>query len=646
VKAAADTRYAAVDAAIEAMLAAVGRHVVIGIPLGTGKPNAFVNALYRRALSDPGLRLEIFTALTPTIPEGRSLLERRFLGPLVDRLYRDYEPLEYATAMRAGRLPPNVTVTEFYFSPGAWLHSDYAQQHYVSENYSHVTRALIARGVNVVAQAIAAREVGGERRYSFGSNPDLILDLVRELPEGRRPFVVGQVSEAMPYMTNDAEVSAGFFDAIIEAQSVAAPLFAVPNKPVGLVDYAIATHVASLIADGGTLQIGIGSHGDAIAHILRLRQQDNATYRQLVERLVGPGQRRLRSSLGIETAPFVDGLYGSSEMLVEGLLHLIDAGVLKRGVASVGDPARSVVLHGGFFIGSPEFYRRLHALNDDERDAIEMTGIRFVNTLDDDFAGKVQRRAGARFVNSAMMVTLDGSVVSDARADKRVVSGVGGQHDFVAMAQRLPGARSVIVVPSIRVRGGRAQSNIVFDYAHVTVPRQFRDIVVTEYGAADLRAVSDRDVFVRLIGIADSRFQPELLRRAQAAGKVEPGYRIPDALRNNFPARIEAQLADVRAQLPHFPLTSDFTDAEGRIAVALDWLKTQKDSRLRLCKLVLGAPGARDEDRDALARLDLARARGVEEHIARRLLLAALEATRSARPLVRIQPSQPIQNEK
>ena len=79
--------HADIEACVDRVLAAVGREIVLGVPLGIGKPNRFVNALWRRALADPGLKLQIFTALTPALPSGRSLLERRFIGPLHERLY-------------------------------------------------------------------------------------------------------------------------------------------------------------------------------------------------------------------------------------------------------------------------------------------------------------------------------------------------------------------------------------------------------------------------------------------------------------------------------------------------------------------------------------------------------------------------------
>jgi acyl-CoA hydrolase len=570
------------------------------------------------------------------VPVGRSLLEKRFLEPFAARMYSGYESLEYGSAVRAGSLPPNIEVAEFYFAPGSYLGSPYAQQQHVCANYSHAVQALVDRGVNVVAQAVARKETNGVLRYSVGSNPDLIFDLVQQLGADRRPVLVAQVTPAMPFMPNHAETGVEFWDAIVDESGhrEPSPLFAVPNKPVGLVDYAIATHVASMIPDGGTLQIGIGSLADAVAHSIGLRQTDNDSFRSLVDELVGEQEQSLRASLPIEKGRFDEGLYGCSEMLVEGLMHLIDAGVLKRRVRGAQSPDGKVFLHAAFFLGSNGMYRRLRALTEEESAGIAMTGVRFVNTLDDDFASKCEQRRNGRFVNSAMMVTLDGACISDALQGKRVVSGVGGQHDFIGMAQRLPGARSIMMLPSTRTKAGATASNIVFEYPHITIPRQFRDIVVTEYGGADLRGASDRNVMCRLLNIADSRFQQALLRQAQAARKIEAGYRIPEAFRNNLPARVGERFGpESRARLPHFPLSSDFTAAEARIAVALSGLKPFAGSRLALARLLMSRLSEKAGWTEELERMGLDRVGSLAERISRRLLCASLAKTDEGRPL-------------
>ena len=91
-----------------------------------------------------------------------------------------------------------------------------------------------------------------------------------------------------------------------------------------------------------------------------------------------------------------------------------------------------------------------------------------------------------------MMATLLGGVVSDGLEDGRVVTGVGGQYNFVAQAFALEGARSILTLEATRKARGRTQSNVRWSYGHVTIPRHLRDVVVTEYGIADLRGKAGR----------------------------------------------------------------------------------------------------------------------------------------------------------
>src|SRR5579872_1265081 len=145
---------------------------------------------------------------------------------------------------------------------------------------------------------------------------------------------------------------------------------------------------------------------------------------------------------------------------------------------------------------------------------LQMTAVTFTNELYGNEAEKRRARVKARFVNTAMIATLLGGVASDTLEDGRVVSGVGGQYNFVSQAFALPDARSILLLKSTRAVGRAETSNIRWRYGHITIPRHLRDIVVTEYGIADLRGRSDEAVIAAMIGIADARFQDELIREA------------------------------------------------------------------------------------------------------------------------------------
>ena len=95
-------------------------------------------------------------------------------------------------------------------------------------------------------------------------------------------------------------------------------------------------------------------------------------------------------------------------------------------------------------------------------------------------------------------------------------------------------------------------------------------MIVTEYGIADVRGQTDRDVIARMLAITDSRFQDELLREAKDAGKIERAFELPKAARDNTPDVIEKALAPAApACSPSFPFGTDFTLTEQRSSPAL-----------------------------------------------------------------------------
>ncbi|MEY8843196.1 acetyl-CoA hydrolase/transferase C-terminal domain-containing protein, partial [Cribrihabitans sp. XS_ASV171] len=157
----------------------------------------------------------------------------------------------------------------------------------------------------------------------------------------------------------------------------------------------------------------------------------------------------------------------------------------------------------------------------------------------------------------------------------QVVSGVGGQFNFVEQAFALHDARAIIALPATREKNGKTSSNIRWSLDSTTVPRHMRDIVVTEYGVADLRGRSDAAVIAALVAIADSRFQPGLIATAQKAGKLPRDFALPEAARNNRPQTVSRWLDPHRDHLPGFPLGTDFDELEQQILPALSLLSRE-----------------------------------------------------------------------
>ncbi len=228
-----------------------------------------------------------------------------------------------------------------------------------------------------------------------------------------------------------------------------------------------------------------------------------------------------------------------------------------------------------------------------------------------------------------MMATLLGDAISDGPEDGRVVSGVGGQYNFVAQAHELENGRSILELHASRTNKGRATSNIRWTYGHITIPRHLRDIVVTEYGAADIRGLCDRDIIASMLCIADSRFQDELLRDAKAARKIESAYEIPAAFRGNTPAQIEKVLGSARADglLPEFPFGTDMTAEERELLPALNRLKAAQSSPVQLSAMAFRgwqAGKTSGPERKLLRRLDLDAPKSAKERVFAALVRGAL----------------------
>lgn len=632
-----------IERAVDDVLARLPSHIHLGLPLGLGKANRFVNALYQRIRQLPERRLTIYTALSlgrPPLGEG---LQRQFLEPFIERVFGDYIELDYLADLHRNSLPDNIHVEQFFMQPGSLLNSPSAQQDYVSSNYSHAARDINANGLNLVAQLIA-RDPQDAHRLSLSCNPDITLDLLPMIAKrraaGETILMLGHVHSDLPFMPGDAEMTADDFDLLIE-EDERTTLFSTPNMPVSLQDHFIGLHASTLVRDGGTLQIGIGAMGDALVAALLARQADNAGYRALLDDLdISPWHLLIEAEGGI--VPFAQGLYGCSEMFVHGLMVLVDAGIVRRKVypdaerqalANAGMLDESlhtdgVCVHGGFILGPASFYQRLREVPHSKRSEFNMTAISFINELYGQEALKRLQRRNARFVNSAFTMTLLGAGVADQLQDGRVLSGVGGQYNFVAQAHALHDARSVIILRSWRESDGEVSSNIVWEYGHCTIPRHLRDIVITEYGIADLRGKTDRKVIEALLNITDSRFQTALIEQAQHIGKLPKDFCLDPRFANNSPERLHAIAARHPHLFPEYPLGCDFSAQEQDLLRALNWLKSKfKLTQIyELGKATLDAP-APHAFPEHLARMQLAKPTGLREELYQRLLLAGLQAT-------------------
>lgn len=700
---------------VEEVIKKVGKKIVLGSPLAAGKANHIVNAFYQRAQQDKSIDLTICTALTLERPSGKSDLEKRFLNPFADRIFGDYPDLDYEQARITGTLPENIEVIEFYFPPGKYVGNESIQQNYVSSNYTHVTRDMLDRKINVITQIVAKKEIDGKNYFSLSCNPDVTMDIIKQLRATNATFTtIAQVNQNLPFMFGDAMVEEDLYDFVLDDPDKYFTIFGPPKMSVSEADFMIGLYCSTLIQDDGELQIGIGSLGDSTVYNLLLRHKHNQDYEALLSELkIKEKFGKIINKLG-DTKPFSKGLFGASEMLVDGFMHLYNAGIVKKkaydhvglqklinrglieenfndnilevllenkvihgqlskddfdflqywGIFKDGltysnqsirttegltikpylrDPEslkalkkhclgsmlkNGQIMQGGFFLGPQSFYKWLKELPEEEKKLINMKSVLKINQLYGHETLDRLHRKNARFVNSCMMQTLLGAAVSDGLENGQVISGVGGQYNFVAMAQELPDGNSILNLRSTRNSKGKVKSNIVPFYGHITIPRHLRDVVVTEYGIAYIRGCTDQEIIKRILNITDSRFQNELMNWAKKVGKLDKQYQIPKAFTNNYPNTYLNVIKKYKAKGFYnvFPFGTDLTEDEIVIGKALKSLKNDLSSKVKLLKtlfkgLFLKPKG--DEKR-LLERMKLLETEGIKEWIYQKLLLSKL----------------------
>jgi acyl-CoA hydrolase len=291
--------------------------------------------------------------------------------------------------------------------------------------------------------------------HSYG----LISDHV-EAMIARARVVVAEVNERAPFTFGPMLHASRIHQAVLTSRE---PVQVSP-APIGEVDAAIARHAAEFIGDGAVIQTGVGAVPDAILRLLRDRRD-----------------------LGVH-----------SGMMGDGLVDLVEAGV----VTNARKEADRGVSITGALIGTQRLYDFAH----------RNTAIRMCST-DYTHGGAVLAGInGLVAINSALEVDLTGQVNAEQSGDA-YLGGTGGQVDFGRAAVRSQGGRSIMALPATAKNG--AVSRIVMTLSGpVTTARSDIDVVVTEFGAAELKGRTLAERARRLVAIAHPKFQSALDKAA------------------------------------------------------------------------------------------------------------------------------------
>ncbi len=282
-------------------------------------------------------------------------------------------------------------------------------------------------------------------------------------------IVIAQVNEQMPRTLGDTLMHVDRMHHIVPLNCPLTEMAMGDDVDKDVVER-IAAHIAGLIPDGATMQLGIGAIPNAVLKYL-LNKKD----------------------LGIH-----------SELISDGVIDLVEAGVLTNARKSI-HPGKIVA---GFLLGTKRLYDWV-----DNNPLVELHRTEYVN---DPFVVAQNDRMVA--INSALEVDLTGQVCADSIGPK-MYSAVGGQLDFIYGASRSKGGVPIIAMPSSSVlRDGTVISKIVpmlKQGAGVVTSRNHVHFVVTEFGIADLYGKSVRQRTKALIAIADPRFRDEITRQAR-----------------------------------------------------------------------------------------------------------------------------------
>lgn len=279
-------------------------------------------------------------------------------------------------------------------------------------------------------------------------------------------IVIAEVNPNMPRTLGDAFIHFSKLDYIVPVE------YPLPELPMGgssELSRKIARHIAGMIPNGATLQMGIGGIPDAVLHELTDHKH-----------------------LGVHT-----------EMFSDGIVTLVERGVIDGEMKSL-HPGKIIA---GFLLGTSRLY---DFVNDNP--IVEMHPTEYVN---DPFV--ISRNDRMVAINSAIEIDLTGQVCSDS-IGSRLYSGVGGQVDFIYGASRSKGGIPIIALPATATVKGQVVSKIVpilKQGAGVVTTRSHVRFIVTEHGIADLYAKTLRQRAKALINVAAPEFREELEKKAR-----------------------------------------------------------------------------------------------------------------------------------
>jgi acyl-CoA hydrolase len=423
-------------------------------------------------------RFAFFSALALSAP-------RAFLRRLSTR--DDWEEIQYYCALSVEPYPflrdPRVKITNAYFS-----RLDRVVCDRMGKTVAHVPRQFIQLGETLQIRepmdycVLTTTTPDRDGYLNLGVNCETLPEALAAYRKRGNTKIVVEINSHMPWAQGhpdfgDNKLHLTDVDFIYENHE---PMMQLPAAVPSDIEREIGEHVLRFVHDGDTLQFGIGGVPEAVASLLCERRD-----------------------LKIHT-----------ELMTDAIPTLDQAGAIN----SQGKAHMDGYIIATFAMGTDKLYDWLH-----HNPNVRLLPIRQSN---DPF--KISRNRSMKSINTTLMVDLHGQICSDA-VGFRQVSGIGGQLEFVTGSQLSAGGRSIICLKSTTKVHGKLRSNIVVTLppgTPITVPRQFADVIITEYGSAELKHADALERAHALVAIAHPQFRDELARQAAAVGLWErrPGF--------------------------------------------------------------------------------------------------------------------------
>lgn len=327
---------------------------------------------------------------------------------------------------------------------------------YIPVNLSEIPRWLEQERIDVALIQVSPPNDAGY--CNLGLSVDTIHSLIKNAKK-----VIAQVNNKLPLTNGDTSVHVSEIDHFIESHR---PLLTIPSAPISEIEQKIGSHVAELIPDYATIQVGVGKIADSI--LLSLQS---------------------KKGLGIHSGSITDSI-----------IELMNLGVITNERKEI-NPYKTVCTT---LTGTEKLYNYTH-----QNQSIELYPVSYTHN-----AAVIAKISNFHAINSALEVDLTGQINAE-QVGTYPVAGVGGQMDFIHGAKLSKGGKVIIALPSTAKKG--TQSRIKARIPFVTSIKSEIDYVVTEYGIASLFGKTLKERAKELIAIAHPKFRNELSSEFKSA---------------------------------------------------------------------------------------------------------------------------------